>query len=314
MFVFAQRRYQMRDWDDIRFFLAVACGGNLSAAGRLLGVRHTTVLRRLDALESRLGLQLFERRSAGYTATAAGEEILTAARRVEDEILGMTRRLAGRDTPLSGTVRLSASDDLADALLPPILAGLRRRHPGIELELNVANGFIHLTRRAADIALRSGDQPSDTVVGRHIADIAFAVYGERKFVGSRPPLVRASDLIHENLLAPDDSLVHGSVVRWLRQVVPGSRGIYRSNSYAHLMIACSTGMGFAVLPCFLGDTVPDLVRALPPQQAMRSPLWLLTHPDLANTAAIRAVTEFLASAIMAKKILLEGHAMPAAAS
>lgn len=301
----------MRDWDDIRFFLAIARGGNLSAAGRLLGVRHTTVLRRLDALETRLGLRLFERLPGGYTATPAGEEMLTAARRVEDEMLGMARRLAGGEIQLSGTVRLAAPDDLADSLLPPILIGLRRRHPGIELELHISNDFVNLTRRDADIALRPGVRPPDTIVGRHIADIAFAVYGERKFVGSRPPLTRASDLIHENLLAPDDGLAHTTVAQWLRQVVPGARGIYRSNSFAHLMIVCSTGMGFAVLPCFLGDTVPDLIRALPPQQAMRSPLWILTHPDLRTTAPIRAVLDFLADGITAKKILLEGHAMPA---
>ncbi len=302
----------MRDWDDIRFFLAIARGGNLSAAGRLLGVRHTTVLRRLDALERRLGLRLFERLPGGYAATPAGEEMLTAARRVEDEMLGMARRLAGGEVQLSGIVRLAVPDDIADSLLPPILAGLRRRHPGIELELRVSNDIINLTKRDADIALRPGAQPPDTIVGRHIADIAFAVYGERKFVGSRPPLTRASDLIHENLLAPDDSLAHTTVAQWLRQVVPGSHGIYRSNSFAHLMIACSTGLGFAVLPCFLGDAVPDLVRALPPQQAMRSPLWILTHADLRTTAPIRAVLDFLADGITAKKILLEGHAMPAA--
>lgn len=304
----------MRDWDDIRFFLAVARGGNLSAAGRLLGVRHTTVLRRLDALEQRLGVRLFERLPGGYTATSAGEEMLTAARRIEDEMLGMTRRLAGRDTRLSGTVRLTAPDDIADSLLPPILAGLRRRHPGIELELNISNGFLNLTRREADIALRPSDQPPETMIGRHIADIAFAIYGERKFVGSRPPLSRASELVHENLLAPDDSLAHTGVARWLRQVVPGSQGIYRANSFAHLMIACCTGMGFAVLPCFLGDTVPDLVRALPPQQAMRSELWLLTHPDIRATARIRAVMDFLARTIATRKMLLEGHAMPAASA
>ncbi len=302
----------MRDWDDIRFFLAVARGGNLSAGARLLGVRHTTVLRRLDALEARLGLRLFERRPDGYAATPAGEEMLTTARRVEDEMLGMGRRLAGGDAALAGGVRLAAPDDLANALLPPIIAGLRRRHPGIALELFVADPGANLTRRDADVVLRPGGPPPDGVIGRHVADIAFAVYGERGFVGSRPPLMRASDLMQENLLAPDDTLADTNVAQWLRQVVPGSREIYRSNSFAHLMIACATGMGFAVLPCFLGDTVPDLIRALPPQQAMRRPLWMLTHRDVRATAPVRAVMDFVANGITAKKVLLEGHAMPAA--
>ena len=140
------------DWDDLRYILAVANAKSLAGAARALGVNHTTVLRRVTAFEQRIGLRLFERLASGYVLTAGGEELIAAARHVEDTLTALERKLAGQDLRLSGVIRVTTTDTLMGSILPEILAEFRDAHPGIGIEVAVSNAMFNLSKRDADVA------------------------------------------------------------------------------------------------------------------------------------------------------------------
>jgi DNA-binding transcriptional LysR family regulator len=291
------------EWDDLRYVLAVANAGSLAGAARKLNVNHTTVLRRISAFEKRVGLRLFERLPSGYVLTAGGEELIAAARHLEDTIANVERKLAGRDLRVSGTVRVTTTDTLIASILPEILAEFRAAHSGIQIELAVSNLMLNLSKRDADIAIRPAKDPPETLVGRRVARIAFAIYGSPHYLAKHPDI---DDLAAHEWVGPDDSLAGTSVAQWMRSNLPGSEIALRADSLLVLRQAAQAGLGLAALPCYLGDTSPNLVCVHEPIAAMETALWILTHEDLRHTARIRAFTEFAANAFAQRRPLLEG--------
>ena len=235
------------EWDDLRYVLAVATAGSLAGAARSLGVNHTTVLRRVGAFEKRLGLRLFERLPTGYVLTAGGEELIAAARQIDDTVTTLERKLAGQDLRLSGTVRVTTTDTLMGSILPEILAEFREAHPGIQVEVAVSNLMFNLTKRDADVAIRPAEDPPETLVGRRVAKVAFAIYGSaalsRATQGRRPA--------DHRWVGPDDSLAGTSVARWMRAELPDSEIALRADSLLGLAAGRAGGPragGVAVLP------------------------------------------------------------------
>jgi DNA-binding transcriptional LysR family regulator len=292
------------EWNDLRYVLAVAEAGSLAGAARTLGVNHTTVLRRVSAFERQLGLRLFERLPTGYVLTAGGEELIAAARHVDDTIIALERKLAGQDLRLTGTVRITTTDSLMGSILPDILAGFRNAHPGIKVEIAISNTLFNLSKRDADVAIRPAGNPPETLVGRSVARIAFAVYGSSDYLAASG---KTKPLANHRWVAPDDSLTATSLARWMRAELPHSEVILRADSLLALKLAAEAGLGLAALPCYLGDTSSGLVCVHAPIKAMETELWILTHDDLRHTARIRAFTEFAAQAFTRHRALLEGR-------
>ena len=286
------------DWDDLRVALAVAEGGSLSAAARRLGVNHSTVYRRLAGLEARIGSRLFDRDAGRLSPTASGEDLLASARRVENDLQALNRRLAGRDASLSGALRLTAPDDIAQELLLAPLTNFRRLYSGVSLEVVIDNRMLSLTRREADVAVRPTSRPPESLVGRRIGKLASAVYGRREDPGA------AED---GPWIAWDEGAGPPAVRRWLTERIAPERIAYRSNSLLHQLGACRAGLGVALLPCFLGDGARDLMRLAPPDSKLVTELWLLTHPDLRRTARVRALMEQLDAALRPFAPLLAGE-------
>lgn len=286
-------------WDDLRMVLAVARQGSLSGAARVLSVNHSTVFRRLNGLEDRLGVRLFDRQAAGYAPTPAGDALSETAGRVEAEILAAERALTGQDLQLRGPLRVTMPDTVARLLLPVMIAPFERRYPEIELELVISTAFLNLSKRDADIAVRPTNAPPETLVGRRLCGLASAVYAR----------VEADDpgeaLAESPWVAPDDSLAHIASARWLRDLDPPVA--IRANTVSGLMDAAKAGMGLAALPCFMGDQEPTLRRVGDPIPVLETGLWALTHRDLRQTARIRAFLEDLAKAVVELRPLLEGH-------
>lgn len=293
------------DWDDLRYVLAVAAEGSLAGAARALGVNHTTVLRRVGAFEARLGLRLFERLPAGYVLTAGGEELIDAARRIDETVAGLERKLMGRDLQLTGSVRVTTTDSLAASLLPDILAAFRAAHPGISIELAVSNMMFNLTRRDADVAIRPSLDAPEALIGRRVSALAFAVYASPAFLGTSH--IEPEDFKRYTWVAPDDSLADTSILRWMRTALPDAEVALQADSLLALCHAAAAGLGLAALPCYLGDTSPGLLRVSPPIEEMATALWLLTHADLRRTARVRAFMGFAADAFMRQRALLEGR-------
>jgi len=296
------------DWNDLRSFLAIAREGSLQGAARALGVNHSTVFRRLNALEARLGVRLFDRSPRGYGLTAAGEQMVRSAERVEDEILGLERRLLGGDVRLAGSLRVTTTDTLVHGVLGPHLRAFQAAYPGIELELITGNAFFDLSKREADVALRPSRHPGDAMVGRRLAALAVALYAARDYLAARGRPASPDELADHALITGDVSLAHLPATRWLARHVPTAGSVLRCNSWLSQLAAARAGLGLAALPCFLGDRAPELVRVLPPDPALAGELWLLTHPDLRRTARVRAFMETIARGIRRERALLEGEA------
>lgn len=284
-------------WDDLRLILAVARQGSLSGAARMLGVTHSTIFRRLGAVEQRIGVRLFERFRDGYTPTPAGEEAAATAARVADQVADLERQLAGQDLRPSGTVRITSTATLALDVLMPHLAALRTTHPEIEIELVVSNELANLTRREADVAIRPTPDPSETLVGRRVADIAYAIYGAPDYLARH----RHKNLSEHSWIGLDDELANTVAGRWLRESFPTSRFAFRAGAVLVAREAARAGMGLAVLQCYCGDGAPGLRRLGKVLSQPRSALWLLTHHDLRRTARIRAVMDFLGKSLASER-------------
>jgi DNA-binding transcriptional LysR family regulator len=288
-------------WDDFRLIDAVAATRGLPAAAARLGLDHSTAFRRLNAIEAALGQPLFERHRAGYSLTPAGEEMAALAARVDEDITAVTRRLAGQAPAPAGEVRLATSDGLLAGLLMPALVAFRQSYPAIRLDIVTGNAALNLSRRDADIALRATDTPPDTLVGRRLARIAWALYGAAGLAHPAEPADSAQ------WVCLGDNLSGLKVVRFAQAMVAPGRLAARFDTVLGLAQAVAAGIGVGHLPCFIGDAQPELVRLAAPDPAHAADLWLLTHPDLRHTPRIRAVLDELGQALAARRPLIEGQ-------
>jgi DNA-binding transcriptional LysR family regulator len=294
-------------WDDFRLVKAIADGGGLAGAAARLGVNHSTMFRRLRQLERALGVALFERHRTGYALTAAGEEMVELAARMDEDVTGFARKLAGRAPSPAGELRVTTSDALLVHLLTPLLARFGRQCPDVRLDVVLDNHALNLSKRDADVAVRASDRPPETLVGRRVARIAWALYGS---AAAPTPAPRDGDPLggdRERWVAPGDDLATLSAARFLRAHVPPERVALKVNTVLGLAAAVEAGVGVGHLPCFVGDTRPGLVRLAPPEPRFGADLWLLTHPDLRHAARVRVFLDFLAAEIVARRGLIEGE-------
>ena len=291
---------QGQDWDDLRIFLAVARAGSLSGAARTLGVTHSTVFRRVGAFEARLGARLFDRLTGGYALTPAGEEMRDSVLRIEEEIAALALKVTGQDQRPSGRIRITTTDLLAVGVLPRHIAAFRIEWPGIEIEVVVADTVLDLTRREADVALRIGNPVQESLVGRRVGRLAFAVYA-----ASGPGAREPGDPGHGDWIGYGSA--HGPLSRSLARWWPQMRQVYRTNSIIAAHSAARAGIGIAALPCVLADCDPELVRAASLPEDFMLDLWLLTHEDLRKTARVRIFLDFMTAALAADADLLEGR-------
>jgi DNA-binding transcriptional LysR family regulator len=287
----AQERAGRLDWGHLRFFLELARTGSLSRAAARLGVDRNTVARRVGALEAELGLPLFERGPQGWTRTPAGDELSALASRVEDDVLALARHADAQDRALGGTVRLTSATHISAHLLAPALPALQVRHPGLVLEIAADQRTFDLGRREADLAVRMGRPRDAGLVTRKLSDVALGFYAARTR-GEGP----AVDFAADRFLAFDESLARAPQERWIEKLAPERRVAFRSNSTATLQAAARAGVGVALLPCFVAEPDPELVRLRGPEPVFLE-LWLLVHGDLRRTPRVRAVMEWLDAAV-----------------
>lgn len=274
-------------WDDLQIVLAVAETGSLSGAGRRLKTSHATIFRRLADMERRLGVSLFNRTRSGYTQTAAGEDLATSAARIQAEILGAERRIAGQDLQLTGTIRVTTTDTLFSGLLAKLFAEFRQKYPEIELEVVISNQLHSLSRREADIAIRPTQNPTETLVGRRVHDIAQAVYGQHEQWRSIRYPIAVKDLSTQHWIGPDIHMGDAALEKWMTEGDRSTHCQYRLDSMLGMQAAVREGAGIAVLPCYIGDADKQLKRLSEPVSELTTQLWLLTHPDLRRVTRIR---------------------------
>ena len=287
----------MFDWNDLKSFLAVAETGSTLSAAQALRVSQTTVARRIAALEEATGLDLFERRQAGYALTPVGEAMLASALAVRDAANRFEEAAGARSRDAGGTVSLTTMEIFAVTILPPILRDLRAAHPGIHIHLDTSDEPRDLAAGAADIALRSSKQPAGAgLVGRRIADNPWTVYSSRDYA-DRHGIPHSREQLATHPFIGGGGGVWEPYLAWLRQYGLEDSVVMQYDSASGLLAGVRAGMGLTILPAFLADREPDLIRCIPPKAEGTTGLWLLTHERLRRVPRIRIVLDFLANAL-----------------
>jgi molybdate transport repressor ModE-like protein len=292
----------MIDWDDVRYFLAIARGGSVRAAAERLGVNHSTVLRRIGQLEERLGARMFEKLPSGYRLTGAGEEVLEFADQMEAASNRLETRIFGRDQSVRGTLRVTLVSPFATHLLMPDFAEFARVHPEVEIEILPSDEPMSLTNREADVAIRvvydRGALPRN-LHGLKGPEVYGGVYMSRDLLAAwrAGTTDRVRWIVKNNHGIPD----------WARAGdVPATEVPLRTTHAGAQLAALRQGLGMATLPCFVGDSDPLLVRVPGTATHMHGTLWLLTPSDAHKTKRVRLFTEFVALRLTAYVPLLAG--------
>ncbi len=297
------------DWSDLRYALAIGQGGSLAAAARQLGVNHTTVLRRLDALESRLGARLFERQRQGYQPTEAGAQLLEQARRMADQADEIERRVLGRDRELTGELRVTTAFVVMEHLLPDPLARFALAYPGIEVEVMENAFLVDLARRSAesstswsqrqaDVALRLSSQVAEHLVGRPLGPAPCRIYALRGAPGLPQAVTPLPTLVKEAPWVAFERDGRSRVYdRWMRQHLASARVRVRVDIFNAMAAMLRTGIGVGMLPTFMGSRHPELVAVSEPIPELSVPVWMLTHPDLRDTGRVRVFMQHVGDAI-----------------
>lgn len=278
------------DWDDLRYFLAVAEAQSLQGAARRLGVNHSTVFRRINKFEQSVGARLFERLNDGYHLTLAGDELLVHAQRVGEEIDLLQLKVAGKDYRPSGSIRVAAPDNLAYNYLPRYFLSFSKRYPDITLELAVGAERLDLTRRETDLAVRATNDPPPHLIGRKVLSLKWAFYASKSYLRQYGQVDKYAALGGHRLIGADGALARIPPLRQLGTECPND--VIMTCSTLNAMSAMAeAGYGIALLP---DDQIkPRLVRLFSTQPLFMSEVWLLTHPELRRTERVRLLMTHL---------------------
>ncbi|OAS26064.1 LysR family transcriptional regulator [Methylobacterium platani] len=285
-------------WDDFRLVKAISDQRGLTLAAERLGINHSTAFRRLGQIEAALRTPLFERHRTGYVPTPAAEEMARIAARMEEDVLAFTRRIESQGLSPAGELRVTTAASLLTGLLTPILAEFCARCPEVRLDVVVSEQALNLAKGDADVALRATNDPPDTLVGRRLATIAWALYGRAD----------RDDDARQRWVSPAPRLGAAAAARYVQERTEPERVVLRLDTVQGLADAVEAGIGIGPLPCVIGDRRPGLMRLSGSEPELDAGLWLLTHPDLRRAARVRAFLDFVGAAIARERDLIEGRA------
>jgi len=285
----------MTNWDDIRYFLTLARAGSISAASRQLGVNHSTVSRRIQALESRHGVRLFDRTQTGYEMTEAASHIYEVALVLEEQNLKLERQLFANDKRLEGRVCMTMPNDLLNHLLMPSISDFKKKHANITLDLLVAKGVRNLANREADIAIRFTPTPPDYLVGREVCKMQMALYGH-------------SSLLEQEKVKLVVWCDEKDTPQWASSFNNAEIALRVDDLYS-MYLAVKAGIGIARMPCWLPDSINDpRIQCLEFDREKPSwGIWLLSHVDLKNTARVKVCKDYFWQVLTEHKALFEGR-------
>lgn len=278
------------DWDDLRYFLALARQGSLSGAARILQTTQPTMGRRLVVLEQKLDARLFERRPNGLVLTETGHAILDYAAMMEEAALAATRVASGRTAGLSGHIRITATEWFGTRVLGPILGEFCAEHPEIAVELITDSRLLNLTRREADLAFRLRRFDQDGLIQRKVANVPFGLYATSAYIErcGQPDFERHG--AGSALVLPNEALAD---IAWVKDVLGAAKVSYRSNSREGQAAAAAAGAGIVLLPLQLGALWPSLIKLAVPKPVPDRSVWLGFHADSRTVPRIRAIADFV---------------------
>lgn len=286
----------MVDWNDFRYFLAVARGGSTVAASAIMRVNQSTVGRRIAALENALGVRLFDKAATGYQLTAIGREIIAAAERIELELGSVLLLVEERTRRLTGMVKVTTNETIADLFLMPALPEFAALYPDIRVDVIVSSRSLDLERGEADVALRAARHlDSGPLLATNLSELPWAIYCSRDYGERHGRPASADELCQHRVIGVDGPLAGVAGFNWIETNAGEEAVVARTNSLPNLMAAIRAGLGIGALPCVRGEADPEFVRCIGPHQDLRSFLWLVTRSQLDAEPNVNAVSSFIAS-------------------
>jgi len=281
------------NWDDYRFFLAVARTGKLSAAGQQLGVDHATVGRRVKALEKDLKIHLFDRSPQGYSLTDEGQKLVTIAESMESNAVAAQTEFSGASDQISGVVRVGCPEGMATSVLAEIAADLCDQHPRLELQIVALPRTFSLSKREADIAIAVSAPTSGRLKYRKISDYTLHLYGTKDYLASKPPINQVKDLKKLRGIGYVSDLIYDKELDYIPHIAPDIKPFLTSTSVHVQLKATLANGGVCILHDFIARQYPQLVRVLPGEISFTRTFWYIVHEDYAKLQRIKLVSDVI---------------------
>ncbi|WP_340266081.1 LysR family transcriptional regulator [Sphingobium mellinum] len=285
------------DWNDFRFFLAVARAGTLSNAAKALGVDNATVGRRISSLEASLGAQLFDRSPQGYRLTALGEALTSSAERVEVSVMGAKARVDDLQNSTTGSLRIGATDAFGTYFMAPRLAKLKLELPGMHIDLVALTGILSLSKREADIAIGIARPDQGRLFSRKLTMFRLGLYASYDYLASHPEISTVEDLTAHPVINWVSSLMYDPSLNYISEVNPRIVPQYGCSNLVTQMKATVGGAGVCALPHYLARSEPTLRPILADTVEIELPYYLTVHADLHELSHIRKAIDFIVSEV-----------------
>lgn len=295
------------NWDNLRIFLAVARSQSALEAAGQLEMDHSTVTRRLHRLEREIGSKLFDRTPQGHRLTPTGHRLLESVERIESALSAVDAEIGGDSQLLTGQVRLGATEGFGSFFLAPHLADFCAKHPGMTVDLLPVPRFVNLSKREADLAVSIERPESGAYVVCKLTDYRLQLYATRSYLERNPTISTQSDLQMHRFIGYVDELIFSTELRYLSKLAPHAPVQLRSTSISAQFFAARQGQALAVLPCFIGNTCPDLLPVLPRDVELIRSFWLIAPSERREIARVRAVWDFLRHTAEVNRAFLMGE-------
>jgi DNA-binding transcriptional LysR family regulator len=287
----------MDNWDEIRTAYQVARMGTVSGAAEVLGVHHATVIRHIDALETSLGAKLFQRHARGYTATEAGQDLLSIAGVADDQFTQLAGRIKGRGDEVTGDLIVTSLGVLSPLLVPTI-AAFQERHPDLHVRLVSDTRLFRLEYGEAHVAIRAGklpDQPDNVV--QPFFNQTLRLVASKAYLEKYGPLTDDT-LGQHRFVGPNEETPRAPYYRWLKENIPDTNIVFRASDMRAVKEAVIAGVGIGFIAGWDHNRTDDLVDMLPPMEEWSAKIWLVTHMDLHRTAKVQSFVRHLKNEVM----------------
>ena len=288
------------DWNHARAFLATAEEGSLTAAARALGLTQPTLGRQISALETELGVTLFDRVARGLILTPSGLELVDHVRAMREAASAVSLTASGRSQAIEGMIRITATDIYAAYVLPPMVARLRKMAPGINVEIIATNAVSDLRRREADIAIRSAAPTDPALIARKVRDDEAHLYAAPSYLDAIGRPNKAAGFSRAQFIGFDNNEPYIKGLNELGFKLTGDNfAVITASHHVHWRLT-KQGVGVGVMQSDIGDAEPLVERALPNLKAFPVPIWLVAHRELNTSRRVRLVFDFLAEELSAR--------------
>lgn len=293
------------NWEDLKYFVALAKEKKLLRAAKLLNSNHTTVYRRIVQFEEKFDIRLFERTPSGYYLTPAGEALYEKVGGLEEQMDDIYSSIQGLDNQVKGNILLTTTPTVAATFLPGILSKLKTKWPELTIHLKVSNQFYNLSKREADIAIRPANDVPLHLIGRNLGKLNFGLYGAKSFIKKHIKNAKTFEDFHDSsFIALDETLEHLKSKKWLDKKLKEHEQVYRVDDLVVMTKMCASGLGLALIPHYMAKEYKNIELVFTPNVFVGSDLWVLTQKNLSKVPKIKACTDYLCEEI-AKAIELD---------